>query len=331
MEQWFLKLWYRGGAAGWLIAPLAWIYGLVVRRRRARFLSGKSRREKLSVPLVIIGNITVGGTGKTPLVVWLVRELKRKGYRPGIVSRGYRGKADSWPQRVRPDSDPIMLGDEPVLLASRCGCPVAAGPDRIAAGELLILDGVNAIVADDGLQHYRLHRDCEIAVVDGERLFGNGLLLPAGPLREPVSRLDQVDVVVINGKATEPHHVSMNLAHLPARLIRGGDPKPVALFNATKVHAVAGLGNPKRFFEQLSDAGLDVIEHVYDDHHAFTKADVCFSDNFPVLMTEKDAVKCRAFADARHWYVPLEAQFSPTDAKILLDTITQRFGETNAQ
>ncbi|MEM7280972.1 MAG: tetraacyldisaccharide 4'-kinase [Pseudomonadota bacterium] len=331
MERWVTKIWYQGGAAKWLIAPLSLLYGFIVKRRRAKFLAGKATTETLAAPVVVVGNITAGGTGKTPLVVWLVTELRRKGYRPGIVSRGYRGAADSWPQKVTSTSDPKMVGDEPVMLASRCGCPVAAGPDRIAAGELLIAEGVNAIVADDGLQHYRLHRDCEIAVVDGERQFGNGLLLPAGPLREPVSRLSEVDVVVINGTATEPHHLSMKLRQLPALPIHGGDPKPVELFNATPVHAVAGIGNPDRFFGQLEKAGLEIIQHVHPDHHGYEKGDICFSDNYPVLMTEKDAVKCRQFADARHWYVPLEPSFAQNDANVLLDTLSQRFAKANAR
>lgn len=327
MERWLTSIWYEGKLGGWLISPLSLLYGWLVKRRRRKYLSGKATRESLSVPVVIVGNITVGGTGKTPLVVWLVRELKKKGYKPGVISRGYRGEAGSWPQRVTGDSDPKLVGDEPVMLAMRCGCPVAAGPDRIASGELLIREGVNAIIADDGLQHYRLIRDCEIAVIDGERKFGNGLLLPAGPLREPVTRLEDVDVVVVNGQADESHHLSMDLRHLPAYPIHGGDPKPVELFNATPVHAVAALGNPKRFFDQLRQAGLNLVEHVYDDHYAFTKSDVCFDDNYPVLMTEKDAVKCRTHGDARHWVVPLEANFNANESKVLLDTISNRFGQ----
>ena len=329
MERWLTKIWYQGGAAKWLMAPLSWLYGFIVKRKRARFLSDKASSKRLKVPIVIVGNIIAGGAGKTPLVVWLVQELRRKGYRPGIVSRGYRGTAKEWPQRVTQDSDPTLVGDEPVMLARRCGCPVAAGPDRFAAGQLLEAEGVNAIVADDGLQHYGLQRDCEIVVVDGERKFGNGLLIPAGPLREPLSRLEEVDLVVVNGTATEPHHLSMKLRQLPALPLGGGDPKPVELFNATAVHGVAGVSNPTKFFNQLKKVGLEVIEHAYSDHHDFAREDICFDDNFPVLMTEKDAVKCRKFADGRHWYVPLEPSFAQKDATVLLDTISQRFAKAH--
>ena len=245
------------------------------------------------------------------MVTWLIELLRDKGYSPGIVSRGYGGAARNWPQQVRVDSDPRMVGDEAVLLAHRCQCPMAVGPGRVeAALALLEHKDVDIIVADDGLQHYALGRDLEIAVIDGVRRFGNGKCLPAGPLREPRKRMKSVDVAVTNG-VPGPREYGMILK--PGPVQNFVDSRQRVTLNkfsivSKKVHAVAGIGNPDRFFQQLEDHGLDVIEHPFVDHYMYQCEDLKFEDDLPVLMTEKDAVKCRTFADKRFWVVPVDAK-----------------------
>jgi tetraacyldisaccharide 4'-kinase len=255
---------------------------------------------------VVVGNITVGGTGKTPLVIELAELLIRTGYRPGIVSRGYRGKARSWPQQVRPDSDPVMVGDEPVLITRRTGCPMAVGPDRVAAGQALIqYHDCDIIISDDGLQHYKLKRNIEIAVIDGTRRFGNGFCLPAGPLREPVKRLHEVDFRFTNGTAANDEilmqYKIMDLVSMNDTVKRCN----LSEFKGKQVHAIAGIGNPQRFFDQLRTSGLGVIEHSFPDHHEYLRKDITFNDNLPVIMTEKDAVKCFRYHSENMWYLPV--------------------------
>jgi tetraacyldisaccharide 4'-kinase len=304
------SFWYGRHALTVFLIPLSWIFcGIVFLRRRA-FKIGLLKIERLSVPVIVIGNITVGGTGKTPLVIWLANFLRNAGYFPAIVSRGYKGEAKSWPQQVRSDSDPVIVGDEAVLLAKRCQCPVAVGPDRVAAATgLLKYSDCDIIIADDGLQHYALGRNIEIAVIDGVRRFGNGYCIPAGPLREPVSRLKEVDFVVVNGGGVMRLEYSMVLAAGPAHNLCDDTLTQLPEeFRDQQVHAVAGIGNPDRFFSQLKRQGLDIIEHPFADHHQFRAEDILFDDDLPVLMTEKDAVKCKRFASARHWYLPVDAQ-----------------------
>jgi tetraacyldisaccharide 4'-kinase len=262
------------------------------------------------VPVIVVGNITVGGSGKTPLVIWLVDFLRKAGYKPAIISRGYRGKASSWPQQVRPDSDPVVVGDEAVLLARRCDCPIAVGPDRSASVEALLQHtDCNIIISDDGLQHYALERDIEIAVVDAVRRYGNGCLLPSGPLREPIERLEDVDFIVSNGIAGHGEY-AMSLGLNTACNLATGETCELNNFIDTTVHAVAGIGNPKRFFNALRQQGLKLREHAFADHHHFEAGDLEFDNTAPVLMTEKDAVKCKRFAHSQYWYVPVEAELN---------------------
>lgn len=291
-----------------LLTPVSWFFCLVAWLRRLIYKSRLLPVYRARIPVLVVGNITVGGTGKTPVVVWLVEYLMNLGYRPGIVSRGYRGESQTWPRSVEYDSDPIEMGDEPVLLARRTHCPVCVGPDRPAAVKQLIEKaGCNIIVSDDGLQHYALARDLEIAVIDGERRFGNGLCLPAGPLREPVSRLKMVDLIITNGTGRDGEH-SMGLSVATAvNLEDRGLNRALEDFIGGPVHAVAGIGNPTRFFETLRQRGLEVIEHPFPDHHSFRFKDISFDDEFPVLMTEKDAVKCGRFAKVSHWYLKVDA------------------------
>ncbi|MGH8461116.1 MAG: tetraacyldisaccharide 4'-kinase [Stenotrophobium sp.] len=291
-----------------MLRPLAALYGLIAAWRRRRLSAAAA---KLPVPVIMVGNISVGGTGKTPFVIWLVEQLREWGFSPGIVSRGYGGHAPEYPYEVTADADVALCGDEPLLMARRLGVPVMVAPDRVAAAhELLAHHHVDVVVADDGLQHYRLARDLEFCVVDAARGLGNGALLPAGPLREPPARLREVDCTIVNGggwRDAGRAHADMMLA-MTTVMSFGGRAQALSAYVGQRVHAVAGIGRPARFFEQLRSFGIEVIPHAFADHHAYTLADLQFGDTLPLLMTEKDAVKCRGFAQ-RHWvYVPVTAQ-----------------------
>jgi tetraacyldisaccharide 4'-kinase len=318
------RLWYGQSPFVWPLLPLSALFCAGVWLRRQAYRRGWLRRVRLGVPVVVIGNIVVGGAGKTPLVAWLAGYVAEAGWRPGIVSRGYGGRSREWPKEVTPESDPAQVGDEPVLLARRCPCPVAVGPDRASAARRLVeLHGCNVIVCDDGLQHYALERDLEVVVLDGERRFGNGCCLPAGPLREPPSRLRRSGVVsVCNGGVPGPGELGMRLdpgalwnLHSP------GTSRTLAEFAGREVHAVAGISHPERFFAMLEAAGMRIHRHPYPDHHLFEVRDIDFPDRLPVLMTEKDAVKCLSLADGRHWAVPVEAVPDPALGRIVLDCL----------
>lgn len=311
------RLWYlRNDPLGLVLMPLGWIYAMVMRLRRVFYRFGVLRSHQINALVIVVGNIAVGGTGKTPLVIALAGYLTQLGWRPGIVCRGYGGKALHWPQQVRADSDPRVVGDEAVLMARRTECPVAAsGRYRVrTARELIKYHDCNVIISDDGLQHLALRRDFEIALVDGERRHGNGRCLPAGPLREPLSRLSTVDMVVTNNTRADTVHgaeLSMQLIAGPAVNIFDSERRAALReFISAPVHAVAGIGNPARFFRMLKQVGLRPIPHAFSDHHDFAPADVDFDDDLAVLMTEKDAVKCTRFARQQHWYVPVTAQLS---------------------
>lgn len=319
--------WYSRSPWLLLLTPLSLLYRIVVRLRRIAYRAGILSSHRLAKPVIVIGNLTAGGTGKTPLVAWLAGYLKQKGLHPCIVARGYGGKAKSWPQQVRPDSDPGIVGDEAVMLAGMTGCPVAVAPDRFAAArQLLDHTDCDVVISDDGLQHYALQRDIEIAVIDGVRRFGTGFMLPAGPLREPLRRLQEVDLVVVNGIAGSGEY--------PMRMLTGkvrglGDPqlqRELADFRGQSVHAVAGIGNPMRFFEALQQYGMRVEKHVFPDHHRFQPEDIRFGDGRPVFMTEKDAVKCRPFAGDNEWVVPVRAEMSKEFCKRLDELLDSRTG-----
>ncbi len=275
--------------------------------------------------MVVVGNLTVGGTGKTPLVLWTVARLREAGYRPGVVTRGYGGRAPSWPQRVAADSDPVRVGDEAVLLARRGGCPVAAAPDRVAAARLLTeTQGCDVVVADDGLQHYRLARAVEVVVVDGERRLGNGRCLPAGPLREPRGRLRGADFVVVRGQGGAGE---WSMDYLPGALRRVADDATAGAPEAgSRVHGVAGIGAPGRFFAQLRALGWEVVEHPFPDHHPFRPGDLDFAEPLPVIMTEKDAVKCAPFAAPQHWYLPVTARAPAALARGIIHRLENSHG-----
>jgi tetraacyldisaccharide 4'-kinase len=334
MERWLTRLWYRDSAGPSLLQPLSWLYGLIVRLRRLAYARGLLHVARASKPVIVVGNLTVGGTGKTPLVAWLAGQLSASGLKVGIVSRGY-GRSSSAPQVVHVESDWRDVGDEPMLLRQRTGCDTVVSRDRLAGAQKLIDLGADIVIADDGLQHLRLARDCEIIVVDGARGFGNGRLLPAGPLREPASRARGSAIVVVNGAAEHgslgsgpghlpPDHLQMSLSGGEAHRVDGlAGPQRLEHFHGSRVHAVAGIGNPQRFFRDLRGLGIDVIEHAFSDHHPFVAADLTFDDELPVLMTEKDAVRCRSLAHARLWYVPVTVRFDHEQARELLNRVVR--------
>jgi tetraacyldisaccharide 4'-kinase len=262
------------------------------------------------IPVIVVGNLTAGGTGKTPLVIWIAEHLKHRGWSPAIVSRGY-GARVSVPRAATIADEASAVGDEPILLSRRSGCPVWVGADRVAVLAALRAahPEVDVVVLDDGLQHYRLRRDLEIAVVDA-RAFGNGFLLPAGPLREPESRLRSVDAVVSHGSALKGYAMQLKGAELH-RMTDAAERRPVSAFAGQKVHAIAGIGDPNRFFLHLAKHGVKVAPHPFPDHHRFEARELEFGDDAPVLMTEKDAVKLRRIARPNWWVLPVTAELDP--------------------
>ena len=303
-------VWYGRHPLSTLLLPLSWFYRLAVACRKFIYSAGILPVHKVGAPVIVVGNLTAGGTGKTPFIIWLARYLQSRGYKPGIISRGYAGAPGKRVRRVRPDSDPDLVGDEPVLLAQRTGCPVAVSSSRVkAAEEILQQTDCDILLCDDGLQHTPLERDIEIVVVDGDRRFGNRLCLPAGPLREPVARLKTVDLVVANAKAAGDEFL-MEYASLPARSLDGRQERELAGFRGQTVHAVAAIGNPERFFSTLRQNGINIEQHKFPDHYRFRQSDLDFDDGAAVLMTEKDAIKCRRYALENTWYIPIDAELS---------------------
>lgn len=302
------RSWYQKFGWSWLLLPLSLLFGFLSAARRLAFRLGLKTQQRLRVPVVVVGNISVGGTGKTPVTLRLCELLQAHGWRPGIISRGYGVKLHT-PRLVQPHDSPAECGDEPVLLARRSGCPVVIFPDRVQGGEfLLATTDCNIVICDDGLQHYALERDLEIILIDASRGLGNGLLLPAGPLREGAWRLAKADVVLSNGGQDVPlsGQVRGNFYLQP------GVPQPLqhadaALDSAEALQLVSGIGNPQRFATTVQKAGFQLAgQHWFADHHAFTADDLAAIPT-PLLMTEKDAVKCQAFAKPGWFYLPVQA------------------------
>lgn len=321
MSQTLVSAWYRGHPLLWLLSPLSLLYALITWLRRFLYRHGWLSSQRFSMPVIVVGNITVGGTGKTPLTLALIDFLREQGYRPGVVSRGYGGHAE-YPYCLGDQSTAAESGDEPLAIFRRTGIPVVVDPLRSRAVSWLHQHtDCNVVLCDDGLQHYALARDIEIVVIDGVRGLGNRLLLPAGPLREPLSRLQSVDFIVVNGKGMAWPDASVMLlqpqAWLPVRH-DGNAPLPAS---GTRVHAVAGIGNPQRFFSQLQAQGFDVVPHAFADHHAYDAGDFVFPEALPVVMTEKDAVKCADFAAENWWYVPVQAVLPPAFLERLLQRL----------
>jgi tetraacyldisaccharide 4'-kinase len=311
LARWLEGIWYRPSTPPWPLRALSALYRAALRARRSLYALGWKRTERVGVPVVVVGNITVGGTGKTPLTIALADDLARRGWNPGVVLRGYGGRVRA-ATRVTARSTPEDVGDEAVLIARATGLPVAIGRARVDAARLLVRDaGCRVIVSDDGLQHWAMARDVEIAVVDGTRRLGNGHLLPAGPLREPADRLARVDFVVCNGTPREGE-VGMTVRGARARSLTTGQTHALADWRGRTVHAVAGIGNPERFFVMLEGLGLNVVRHALDDHHRYDGAELRYDDTHPVLITDKDAVKCADHANERVYVVPVEAQVDET-------------------
>jgi tetraacyldisaccharide 4'-kinase len=322
------RIWYGNSPLRWALWPVSAVYLALTRVRRAAYRRGWREVVDSPVPVIVVGNVSVGGTGKTPFVIWLAEQLKQSGRKVGIVTRGYRGKGTEWPRAVAPDSDAEEVGDEPVLLARRTGCPVVAGPDRVACVEALLeKTRVDVVLSDDGLQHYRLGRSFEIAVVDGARGMGNGLCLPAGPLREPVSRLQEVDAIVVNG-GDWGHAGVFRAAAVVTKVyhLKDGALRTLDSFRSELVHAVAGIGNPERFFELLRDADLDVEAHPLEDHAEIGQEQLTFDEPGAVLITEKDAVKCEHLKLDGVWCVVVDFQFDADKTARLMRLILRDIG-----
>ena len=326
LGRWLQARWYSATAPRALL-PLSRLFGVLAARRRRRL---QAAAERLPVPVIVVGNLAVGGTGKTPFAIWLVEHLRRQGWKPGVIARGYGGHAPSYPLHVTADTPVAHSGDEPLLIALRTAVPVVVAPGRVAAARALLASHtVDVLVADDGLQHYRLARDLEIVVIDGRRGLGNGALLPAGPLREAPERLDQLPLVVVNGgpcALRHPGRIDMQLQPSAVVALAGGEQQQaLAAWRGRRVHAVAGIGNPQRFFELLREHGLDPIEHPYSDHHRYRAGSLDFADTLPVLMTEKDAVKYRGWATGRHFLLPVEARLDAAATALVEQSLDRLF------
>jgi len=331
--NWLHRVWYEGAATYRLLLPFTGLYWLLVTTRRCLYEFGVLGSRRAVAPVIVVGNITTGGTGKTPVTLWLVQELVSRGFSPGIVSRGYGGSKSSTSMRVDAASDPATVGDEPVLLARRSGCPVVVDADRFRAAEMLVADGADVIIADDGLQHYRLARTYEICVIDGARGLGNRYLLPAGPLRETVSRLNEVDQVLLNGalresgeqlSVVEQNAIEFELIASEVCRLNGSLTRQIERFAGKIVHGVAAIGNPSRFFDLLRTHGMQVIEHAFPDHAAISRRELDFGDDFDILMTEKDAVKLGTGVADKLWTVPVELRMDPLLSGPWLEQIESR-------
>jgi len=315
LQRWLESVWYENGSGRFLLMPLSYLYQAINSYQRK---AQTKNQTKLACPVIVVGNITVGGTGKTPLTIHIVKLLQQAGYNPAIITRGYGGKATTWPQSVTTKSDPNLVGDEAVLMASSAAVPVYAGANRLDSIEqLLQKHNCDVIVSDDGMQHYKMPRDIQIAVIDGKRQLGNGYCLPAGPLREKKERLKECDLIVVNGE-NNPANATINSAyemHLSGQLLINLftlETKTLDELNGQTVQAITGIGNPQRFYSSLKEADLKVIENSFPDHYAFQKTDLDFDDASIVIMTEKDAVKCKSLIGEakQYWCLPVTATLS---------------------
>ncbi len=322
-------LWYEGHPLNWALRPVSAALGAVVKLRKAAYRRGYLAQYRSPVPVIVVGNISVGGTGKTPFIIWLGKLLQAQKnaagqpIRIGVVSRGYQSAAERGGcQRVNADSLPEQVGDEPYMIYQHLQCPMAVAAKRTEAIATLLQDQeLDVILSDDGMQHYAMARDLEIALIDGSRGLGNGQLLPAGPLREPPERLQSVDFIVANSAAYADAPI-MQLQAQQVLAVADGSPQcPLAELRGQTVHAIAGIGNPQRFFTSLREQGIDCVAHPFADHHRFSAGDLQFNDDLPVLMTEKDAVKCRKLGVDRLWYVPVQARLPQHFSAQLLDAI----------
>ncbi|MEO6118183.1 MAG: tetraacyldisaccharide 4'-kinase [Methylotenera sp.] len=338
MNSWLQKQWTTYTVWHLLLIPLSWLFGTIVYLRKSFYKLGLLKSFGLNAPVIIVGNINVGGTGKTPLVIWLAEQLQLAGYKPGIISRGYGG-SNKIVQAVFPGSNPAEVGDEPVLIVKRTGSPMFVGANRVDAGFALLQahPECNVIISDDGLQHYRLKRDIEIALVNASTLLNSNVcLLPAGSLREKISRLQTVDAIVdssaelkevdlVGRIGLQPPIFNMQLHGNSFTSLDGSQAsQPVEFFAGKPLIAMAGIGNPERFFKQLTSLGLQFERKVFSDHHAFTAQDLAPFKSDTILMTEKDAVKCQMFAPANAWYLPVAATLTSVNGNTLIAHVLQK-------
>ncbi|MBR9867200.1 MAG: tetraacyldisaccharide 4'-kinase [Oceanospirillales bacterium] len=311
------QAWYKRSRWLCVLRPLEVLFRSVAARRRQRFRDGIQQSWTAPVPVIVVGNISVGGTGKSPLVIWLVEHLRQQGYRPGVVSRGYRASPPTTPYFVTSGSTATEAGDEPLMIVRRTGVPLVISPDRVAAAKLLLEQtGCDLIISDDGLQHYALNRALEIAVIDGVRGFGNRRCLPEGPLREPVERLDEVDLIVVNGAAPE---AVLDAGHTDKAFLMALEPGELVSLSSgsavtadqwcgsRQVNAVAAIGNPGRFACTLETLGFVPQLRRFPDHHHYSESDLSFEQQLPLIMTEKDAVKCDHIELENSWYLQVDA------------------------
>lgn len=313
LQNLWLTAWYGKRPWTFLLLPVTIVFVALANIRRYWIL--RYIQKRMVTPVLVIGNISVGGTGKTPLLITLVKRLQQQGFNPGVISRGYGGKASHYPYLLDAESTAAEAGDEPIAIYQQTGCAVCVGADRVAAARVLEDQNCDVLLSDDGLQHYRLARDIEIAVVDGERGLGNGWRLPVGPLREPKARLKTVDWVVVNSPVDnfllpgleDLFYVPMQINTQDFIHLQSGEKIVATRFYSTQVNAVAGIGNPQRFYDTLTKLGITAELHAFPDHHTYTATDLQFANNLPVVMTEKDAVKCREFAQPNWFYLPISA------------------------
>ena len=315
LETLIEKVWYSKNIFSLLLSPLSLIYICIIYLRHTLYQLGLISITKINVPTIVIGNIVAGGTGKTPLVIWLAKYFKDKGFLPGIVSRGYGGTYLSNIELVKPTSNPLLVGDEPVIIARNTNCPVVVAKKRAkGAKELVEKYNCNIILSDDGMQHYSLARDIEIAVIDGQRRFGNNYCFPAGPLREHKNRIHKADLIVSKYSARTCEYKMNYTYNQLVSLNKLSKTIPISDLHGMTVHAIAGINNPDHFFSYLRSHKLELIIHKFPDHYLYTEEDVKFDDNFPVVMTEKDAVKCLNYSSHKHWYIPISAELSQSFA-----------------
>ena len=323
-----MQFWYSRSWIAWLLCPFSLLFWLITTVRRALFRLNLLKSYRAPIPVVIVGNLSVGGNGKTPAVIWLVQELTKCGLNVGVISRGYGSKAKNYPLLVTPTSDPIEVGDEPVLIAARTQAPVCISPNRQQAIECLLQQAkCDVIISDDGLQHYKLQRDFELVIMDAERGLGNGFLLPSGPLRELPSRLKNVDIIITNGSENQYSDAVMTLKPQYAVNLVTKAQRPLNEFS--QATAIAGIGNPPRFFTMLQQHGIQLMEtQAFQDHQSFSpELFAKFDKNRPLLMTEKDAVKCMTFAEEYWWYVPVTTEIQGEKAQQFIQKIVQKCGQ----
>ncbi|MGB4811529.1 MAG: tetraacyldisaccharide 4'-kinase [Methylophilaceae bacterium] len=340
MAKWLQQQWQTTSFWHIVLIPLSWVFGLLVYVRKAFYRLGWLKSTKLPVPVIIVGNISVGGTGKTPFVIWLAEQLQLSGCQLGIISRGYGGNAKQVTE-VNADSHPLEVGDEPVLIAKRTHCPIFVGADRVAAGQALLsaYPQCNLLISDDGLQHYRLQRDVEIALINSNDAFGNQQLLPAGPMREKISRLKGVDAIVDSGITVKqkdywPPLYNMQLQGVTFERVDGVvGQQSAGYFKDKELMAIAGIGKPERFFKQLSTLGLQFEQQAFADHHAYNVQDLAPFAHKTLLMTEKDAVKCQQLKLSEAWYLPVRAEITgplnPTLIGLILNKLKMNVSINN--